>query len=385
MVAGLLALLFMPVLWARALRLTRQRLQAQIPVSMQEILADRDHLRAEFAVERRKLEQVMERVSDGKAADMAELGRRAVLTDALTDRVAALEATEKRQLQAIVGLEGGAREHDGQRGALQVALHDAHAGLEDHLRRFDALRRDHEALEELAEERRTTVAGLHTRTMGLEMTIEDLERTRSALERQLSASKQNAQLLLEERDHLVSQTEAMQDTHDNLRKRLAGEAAQATSLAQVNLTLRGDLEKAQIRIRMLEAEIEAAVHDAKEREKTIYLQNSLQAERARGDGRAGLEKLEALQAENAALRGALEAARRLTGNATAVLVSEQGEDDAALRVSIHELGLAVVKMTDSAHLADRQRAKDLSPEPADASLSPSPLSAPLPSPQRRVT
>jgi chromosome segregation ATPase len=365
-VAGLLALLFMPVLWARALRLTRQRLQAQIPVSMQEILADRDHLRAEFAVERRKLEQMMERVSDGKAADMAELGRRAVLTDTLTDRVAALEAIEKRQSQTILELEGDARAHDGQRGALQVALHDAHAGLEDHLRRFDALRGDHEALEDLAEERRTTVAGLHTRTMGLEMTIEDLERVRAALDRQLKASKQDAQLLLEERDHLLSQTAAMQDAHDNLRKRLAGEAAQATTLAQVNLTLRGDLEKAQIRTRLLEAEIEAAVHEAKEREKTIYLQNSLQAERARGDGRAGLDKLQALQAENAGLRGALEAARRLAGNATAVLVSERGEDDAALRVSIHELGLAVVKMTDNAHAADHQRAKDVSPEPADS-------------------
>ena len=371
-VAGLLALFFMPVLWARALRLTRQRLQAQIPVSMQEILADRDHLRAEFAVERRKLEQAMERVGDGKAADMAELGRRAVLTDTLVDRVAALEAIEKGQSLTILGLEGEARAHDGQRGALQVALHDAHAGLDDHLRRFDALRGDHEALEELAEERRTTVAGLHTRTMGLEMTIEDLERAGAALERQLNASKQNAQLLLEERDHLLSQTAAMQDTHDNLRKRLAGEAAQATSLAQVNLTLRGDLEKAQVRVRLLEAEIGAAVHEAKEREKTIYLQSSLQAERARGDGRAGLEKLEALRAENAGLRGALEAARRLTGNATAVLVSERGEDDAALRVSIHELGLAVASMTDNAHVADRQRAKDVSPEPADASLSPSP-------------
>jgi len=184
-VAGLLALMFMPVLWARALRLTRQRLQAQIPVSMQEILADRDHLRAEFAVERRKLEQAMERVRDSKAQDMAELGRRAVLNDALRDRVTALEAVGQAQRQAIAELERDASEHDGQRGALQIALHDAFASLEEHHARFDTLRRDHETLESLAEEQRTTVAGLNTRAMGLEMTIEDAGRARATLERQL--------------------------------------------------------------------------------------------------------------------------------------------------------------------------------------------------------
>ncbi len=362
MVAGLLALVFMPVLWARALRLTRHRLQAQIPVSMQEILADRDHLRAEFAVERRKLEQAMERVRDGKAQDMAELGRRAVQSAALADQVAALEAIERAQDKVIANLERDVRAHDAQRGALQIALHDAYADVDSHRARFDLLRRDHDAVEALAEERRTTVAGLHTRTMGLEMTIEDAERARAALARQLDAAKQNAEVLVEERDLLTSQTGAMQTAHDNLRKRLAGEAAQAASLAQSNLTLEGDLDKARIRIRALETALEAAAQEAKEREKSIHLQNSLQAERARGDGRAGLEKLEALQAENAGLRGALDAARR--SNGTAVLVSERGEDDAALRVSIHELGLAVAEMTRAAHPDARERAAT----PADAGL-----------------
>ncbi|WP_158808077.1 hypothetical protein [Beijerinckia sp. L45] len=361
-VAGLLALVFMPVLWARALRLTRHRLQAQIPVSMQEILADRDHLRAEFAVERRKLEQAMERVRDGKAQDMAELGRRAVQSAALADQVAALEAIERAQDKVIANLERDVRAHDAQRGALQIALHDAYADVDSHRARFDLLRRDHDAVEALAEERRTTVAGLHTRTMGLEMTIEDAERARAALARQLDAAKQNAEVLVEERDLLTSQTGAMQTAHDNLRKRLAGEAAQAASLAQSNLTLEGDLDKARIRIRALETALEAAAQEAKEREKSIHLQNSLQAERARGDGRAGLEKLEALQAENAGLRGALDAARR--SNGTAVLVSERGEDDAALRVSIHELGLAVAEMTRAAHPDARERAAT----PADAGL-----------------
>ena len=374
MVAGLLALIFLPVLWARALRLTRQRLQAQIPVSMQEILADRDHLRAEFAVEQRKLEQAMELVRDGKARDMAELGRRAMANAALSDKVVALEAAGQAQRKTILGLERDASEHDGQRGALQIALHGVYGDLETYSARYASLRRDHDALEALAEEHRTTIAGLQTRTMGLEMTIEDAARARAALDRQIESAKQNAQVLLEERDLLSSQTGAMQTAHDSLRKRLASEAAQAASLAQTNLTLQGDLEKAQGRIRVLEAELETAAQDAKEREKSIHLQKSLQAERARGDGRAGLEKLEALQAENAGLRGALDAARRLAGagSGTAVLVSERGEDDAALRVSIHELGLAVASMTSRGQPSTPNRVDDAAREPAETSLSDAP-------------
>lgn len=368
-VAGLLALVFMPVLWSRALRLTRQRLQAQIPVSMQEILADRDHLRAEFAVEQRKLEQAMERVRDSRAHDMAELGRRAVANAALGERIATLEAVSLAHRRTIEWFERDVSEHDGQRGALQIALHGAYVELDSSRTKIDALRRDHDALEALVEEHRTTIAGLQTRTMGLEMTIEDADRARAALDRQLDAAKQNAQVLADERDLLASQTGTMQTAHDALRKRLSGESVQAASLAQANVTLASDLDKAKNRIRALEADLRVAAQEAKEREKGIHLQKSLQAERVRGEGRAGLDKLEALQAENSGLRGALDAARRNAGNGTAVLVSERGADDAALRVSIHELGLAVAGMTKPGQAADRDHAQDAMLAPADASLS----------------
>ncbi|HTJ02989.1 MAG TPA: hypothetical protein VL492_09350, partial [Methylovirgula sp.] len=75
LVAGLLALAFVPAVWARANRLTRRQLEMQIPLSVQEILAERDQLRAEFAVERCRLDQRAEKLGEQHAADLAQLGQ----------------------------------------------------------------------------------------------------------------------------------------------------------------------------------------------------------------------------------------------------------------------------------------------------------------------
>ena len=90
--SGLLTLLFLPALWRRALRLSRRRLEMQMPLSMDEIVAERDQLRAEFAVDRRRIEQAAEALQLARANDMSELGRRAASLAALEDEVANLRA-----------------------------------------------------------------------------------------------------------------------------------------------------------------------------------------------------------------------------------------------------------------------------------------------------
>ena len=334
--AGLLALAFLPVLWARAVRLTRQRLQRQIPVSMQEVLADRDHLRAEFAVERRRLEQEMERVQAGKAKDMGELGRRSAEVHALSESLAGLRSAAAMRETTLAELLRDLAEAGAQAGALQMALQDTHAHLDRKTQDLEMLRRARDALEESAEQRRLTVAALNTRTMGLEMTIEDGQRARSAMERQIEA----------------------------MRQREGG--ASGWDAGQPN-----DLPAAQARIRQLEADLQAAAQEAKQREKGIHLQRSLQAERARGESRAELEKVEALHQEIAGLRGALEAARQAGGGQG----SEAPPDikgDAQLRASIHEIGLAVARMTAATgRSADDDKPLSVPPRPETAATAPS--------------
>src|SRR3954452_3932259 len=86
--SGLLTLLLLPAVWRRAVRLSTRRLEMQLPLSMGEIIAERDQLRAEFATRQRRIEQQAERLVELRAQDMGELGRRATMIAALDEQLA---------------------------------------------------------------------------------------------------------------------------------------------------------------------------------------------------------------------------------------------------------------------------------------------------------
>ncbi len=77
-ICGLIGMAFLPLVSARARRLTLARIEARLPMTFDEIEAERDLLRARFAVEKRALELAAEEARSGHTADSAELGRRAV-------------------------------------------------------------------------------------------------------------------------------------------------------------------------------------------------------------------------------------------------------------------------------------------------------------------
>ena len=97
LLAGLLALAIAPAFWRRALRLSTRRLEMLLPLSSREIAAERDLLRAEFAVDRRKFEQKAETLNAIRVADMAELGRRAAQFVAMDEKHEALKARHAEQ------------------------------------------------------------------------------------------------------------------------------------------------------------------------------------------------------------------------------------------------------------------------------------------------
>jgi chromosome segregation ATPase len=80
LVATLLGLLFIPPVHNRAVRLTTKRLEASTPSSMIEIHADKDRLRAEFAMSNRRLEMRNEKLKAQTTTQLVELGKK---TDAV--------------------------------------------------------------------------------------------------------------------------------------------------------------------------------------------------------------------------------------------------------------------------------------------------------------
>ena len=74
--AVLIAISVIPLIHARAVRLTKRRLENTLPQSMAEITADKDLQRAEFAVSTLRLETRIERLKERTTSQLAEIGRK---------------------------------------------------------------------------------------------------------------------------------------------------------------------------------------------------------------------------------------------------------------------------------------------------------------------
>jgi len=74
--AALFGLLAAPAFWRRAVRLTTRRIKDTMPLSELEIAADRDRVRAEYAIKMHKLETLVEQVRLAGARQQIEINRR---------------------------------------------------------------------------------------------------------------------------------------------------------------------------------------------------------------------------------------------------------------------------------------------------------------------
>src|SRR5215472_12960310 len=72
----LCGLMIVPLVHNRAVRLTTRRIEAATPLSMAEIQADKDQLRAEFAMSARRLEMSVEQLKNRTTSQLAELGKK---------------------------------------------------------------------------------------------------------------------------------------------------------------------------------------------------------------------------------------------------------------------------------------------------------------------
>jgi len=100
--ASLLALVTIPLVHARAVRLTLRRIEAATPLSMAEIQAEKDQLRAEFAMSTRRLEINLQQLTAKTTSQLVELGKKTATINRLeaelvekTAMIFMLEARDK--------------------------------------------------------------------------------------------------------------------------------------------------------------------------------------------------------------------------------------------------------------------------------------------------
>ena len=160
--AAFLALMVAPAIWGRAVALTKKRIEASLPMSLNEVQADKDQLRAEFALSTRRLELSVKTFKEKIAHQMAEIaknreelmrlsGERDEKNRGLTQvegETAQLRSEMKRQEEAL--------------GALKKEQADAQALLEKKTKELQRLNLQVQDVSDIADSRKIELVARDT-------------------------------------------------------------------------------------------------------------------------------------------------------------------------------------------------------------------------------
>ena len=243
--AGLLALLCLPAISRRALRMAQVAVERQMPISVDEIVAQRDLLRGEFATERRRLEQALERSKDRRAHEAVEVGRRTAEVIQLAADLRQMTAAHEVTQSACTAAERLANETSAENVALQKALFDDE-GLQATLRdRLAVLSRDHAALVENDADKARAIAALESERNALAAAREALDRALMQAKLDLSISRAREEALAAQIDNHEQTSRTAAATEAALRLEIgsfearsapvasAGDSAEASDLVLV--------------------------------------------------------------------------------------------------------------------------------------------------------
>jgi chromosome segregation ATPase len=234
LVASLLALALISSVHHRAVRLTQRRLQDSIPVSLSEIQADRDKLRARFAMSARRLEVTVEQLEAKVTNQLSEIARKSEAIAKLKAQLGEKDAAAD-QLTAKLRSLTADNEFTDQGYAEQSAVADVSAKVLA-TRETELAKAAYEASELTFanETQRVEIVMLKTQLEQFKARIEELERE----------AGQAAQRLFDERVTVSNMTKALQEKRDGddawrteraendfLRERIADIAAQVAHLS----------------------------------------------------------------------------------------------------------------------------------------------------------
>jgi chromosome segregation ATPase len=316
--AGIVALVLGPPLWRRALRLTRQDMERTLPMTRAEIQAEKDQLRAGFALSISTLNQTIGRLKAQVTEQFIDINRKREVITHLTaqgslsaDDIVALETRraelEARMAEADLALATTAAERATSEQSL-ATIRSNLAAAEDAIRDL-ASEREAQRLEIIARDTeldnlRDTLAAMKLTSTFSEVASADFESEMSALKANLAIQRR----MSEEQSGRESETEAtIRAAVAELKKREA------------------DLNDAHARIE----DLSVRLVEAETAEMGAIAIREEKADLAR--------QIAALQTMNARLEADIVALKQTQGGATA-------EETALLRGKLIEFGAAVARM-----------------------------------------
>lgn len=354
--AGFLALMVAPAIWRRAVALTRRRIEASVPLSLGEIQADKDRMRAEFAMSTRRLEMSIKAFREKAAAQVIEINRN-------REELKRLAGERKEKNQAISEIEAKGselradlRQKEDQLERVLDRLNETDRALEERALEIDRLGRMYDEAALNASNRQIELVARETDVERLAGDVSILRDQRKEMDRRLgevvSENKTVKEALKTEKkrvgdlDKKVERLMATLSDREEKLDRAEKESARLREQVRGTSGLESDLDAELTAAQNEKIKLESQVADLTLQMSTLLSSaKGADVEKAVGTLKEERERLEErltmLLRENRKLRSDLASYERLKSDGW----DEERRENALLREQINDLAAEVVNLT----------------------------------------
>jgi len=350
LISMLFGLMIVPLVHNRAVRLTTRRMEAATPLSMAEIQADKDQLRAEFAMSARRLEMSVDQLKNKTTSQLAELGKKSDAINRMkielgekNATIFSLEAREKAMKEQL-------RATEEEFAAKTESLRTAETALREKQGDLAKLSAELSDRSMMAENRQVELVAVRTQIVDLKGRVGDAEREFATTHARLEQQRGESDAATRELGEARSRVENLSQRVTDLDRQLIIQVKEAEMLGnRVN-----DLETRLATQGKLLAE--------RDYENNLLRQSSATAERSAKELRDEIAAMnggkapaiEKLRAEKAALEEQLRIARderaKLQRDANAIQQQAESSwatermENALLRERINDIAAEVAKL-----------------------------------------
>ena len=351
LVSMLFGLMIVPLVHNRAVRLTTRRLEAATPLSMAEIQADKDQLRAEFAMSARRLEMSVDQLKNKTTSQLAELGKKSDAINRMkielgekNATIFSLEAREKAVKEQL-------RATEEEFTAKTAALREAEQALKDKQNDLARINAELSDRSMMAESRQVELVAVRAQIDELKNRVGDAEKEFATTQARLEQERGESEKATHELNEARSRVENLSQRVTDLDRQLIVQVKEAEMLGnrvndlearlatQGKLLAERDFENNQLR-----QASEAAERTTRElRAEIVTLNESGQSpalEKLRSEKAAVEEQLRIARDERAKLQRDINAIQQQAESSWAT----ERMENALLRERINDIAAEVAKL-----------------------------------------
>jgi chromosome segregation ATPase len=350
LISMLFGLMIVPLVHNRAVRLTTRRIEAATPLSMAEIQADKDQLRAEFAMSARRLEMSVDQLKSKTTSQLAELGKK---TDAINrmklelgEKNATIFALEARERAMKEQLRATEEEFGARTGTLRSAEQD----LTDKQRELAKINAELSDRSMMAESRQAELAAVRAQVDELKARVGNAEKEFVATQARLEQERSEAETATRDLSEARSRVENLSQRVTDLDRQLIVQVKEAEMLGnrvddlEQRLATQGKLlAEREFENNQLRQANEAAERTAKELRDQIALTDSGKwpaLEKLKSEKAAAEEQLRVARDERAKLQRDINAIQKQAESSWAT----ERMENALLRERINDIAAEVAKL-----------------------------------------